>query len=227
MYKGLKQIMSEGTKILIFIIFIVSVILIPEKNFHLYLSHLFIIAFSFLYFRIKFTALLKRLTIGFPFIIIISLTAFLNSSDLQEKFWVFLSIIIKYSFVFLWGLIVFADIQLHKGLKQLHIPNLFISLITLMEKFLFIFKSEISRIIRAVEIRTFKKNKFIKITLAKNISSAMLIRGFERSQRIYNAMTIRGFDGDVRFILDKKLGLYDIYLLTIFAIIIISINVIF
>ena len=219
--------MSDGTKILLFIIFTVSAVLSPEKNLYLYISHFLIIVMAGFYFRMKYFDLLKRVMIGLPFILIFSASAFLSYRNYHESLLISLSIVLKYSLVFLWGIIIFSDIRIYRGLKQLHTPNIFISIITLMERFIFIFKCEIQRIVRAMETRTFRKRKLFKIILAKNLSSVMLIRGFERSQQIYNAMSLRGFDGEVRFILDGKFGFYDIILLFIFAVVILSINMIF
>ncbi len=219
--------MSDGTKILLFIIFVVSAVLIQEGNFYLYISHFLIIVISVFYLRMKFFALLNRIILGLPFILIFSASAFLSYRGFQENLLISLSILIKYSLVLLWGLIIFSDIRIYQGLKQLHVPSIFISITTLMERFIFIFKCEIQRIIRAVGIRSFQKRRFFKTTLAKSISSVMLIRGFERSQRVYNTMTVRGFDGEVRFLLGEKFGFYDIILLIIFAAVILSINLIF
>ncbi|MFC1558272.1 energy-coupling factor transporter transmembrane component T family protein [candidate division KSB1 bacterium] len=219
--------MSDGTKILLFIIFTISAVSIPEENFNLYISHFLIILSAAFYFRSSFFYLLERMIIGLPFILIISASSFLSHRSHQVSLLISLSIAIKYLFVFVCGTIVFSDIRLHQGLKQLHVPATFISIITLMERFISIFKREIQRIFRAAETRSFRKRKFFKTTLAKNISNVMLIRGFERSRMIYNAMTVRGFDGDVRFIIKEKFRICDITILAAFTMLILCINLLF
>ena len=219
--------MSDGAKILIFIIFVVSAILIPEKNFYLYIFHFSIVVFSLFYFKMRFMDLLKRLLVGLPFVLVVSATAFLSYRDTQESLWIFLSIVIKYSLIFFWGIIVFSNIHLYKGLKQLHFPKIFISIITLMERFTLVFFEEILRIIRALKARSCGMKKIFKLNLARNISSVMLVRGFERSQRVFNAMNVRGFEGEVKFILDNKMRIYDILLVFIFFIIILGMNLVF
>jgi len=219
--------MSDGAKILTFIIFVVSGVLIPEKNFYLYILHFSIVVFSLFYFKMRFIDLLKRLLVGLPFVLVVSATAFLSYGDTQDSLWVCLSIVIKYSLVFFWGIVVFSNVHLYKGLKQLHFPKIFISIITLMERFTLVFKEEILRIIRAVKARSCGIKKIFKLNLARNISSVMLVRGFERSQRVFNAMNVRGFEGEVKFILDDKLRIYDILLVFIFFVIILGMNLIF
>jgi len=219
--------MSDGAKILIFIIFVVSAILIPEKNFYLYILHFSIVIFSLFYFKMRFLDLLKRSLVGLPFVLVVSATAFLSYRDTQESLWICLSIVIKYSLIFFWGIVVFSNIQLYKGLKQLHFPKIFISIITLMERFTLVFFEEILRIIRALKARSCGMKKIFKLNLARNISSVMLVRGFERSQRVFNAMNVRGFEGEVKFILDNKMRIYDVLLVFIFFVIILSMNLIF
>ena len=219
--------MSDGAKILIFIIFVVSAILIPEKNFYLYILHFSIVVFSLFYFKMRFLDLLKRLLVGLPFVLVVSATAFLSYRDTLGSLWICLSIVIKYSLIFFWGIIVFSNIHLYKGLKQLHFPKIFISIITLMERFTLVFFEEILRIIRALKARSCGMKKIFKLNLARNISSVMLVRGFERSQRVFNAMNVRGFEGEVKFILDNKMRIYDILLVFIFFIIILGMNLIF
>ena len=219
--------MSDGAKILIFVIFVVSAVLIPERNFYLYLLHFSIVVFSIFYFKMKFMELLKRLLVGLPFVLVVSATAFLSYRNIQESLWICLSIIIKYSLIFFWGIVVFSNIRLYKGLKQLHFPMIFISIITLMERFILVFTDEILRIIRAVKARSYGMKKFLKLNLTRNISNIMLVRGFERSQRVFNAMNVRGFEGEVKFILDEKLHFYDVLSVFIFFVIILSVNLIF
>jgi len=219
--------MSDGAKVLVFIIFVVSAVLIPEKHFYLYILHFSIVVFSLFYFKMRVMDLLKRLLLSLPFVLVVSATAFLSYRDAQDSLWICLSIVIKYSIIFFWGIVVFSNVHLYKGLKQLHLPKIFISIITLMERFTLVFLEEILRIIRAVKARSCGIKKILKLNLARNISSVMLVKGFERSQRVFNAMNVRGFKGEVKFILDDKLRIYDILLVFIFSIIILGMNLIF
>ena len=59
-----------------------------------------------------------------------------------------------------------------------------------------------------------------------NITSAMLVRGFGRNERVYNSLSIRGFSGEILFI-SEKLGRRDILQVSVFFILIMSINVVF
>ena len=88
-------------------------------------------------------------------------------------------------------------------------------------------ENHILSIVRAVKVRSYGMKKFFKLTLVKNISNIMLVRGFERSQRVFNAMSVRGFEGEVKFMLCEKLRLYDVLMVFIFFIIILGMNLIF
>lgn len=79
-------------------------------------------------------------------------------------------------------------------LQNFKLPKLFILMLALTYRFIFLFIDEAYRMILAREARTIKKKSKIEIMKdIGNIISNLFIRAYERGERVYLAMISRGF----------------------------------
>jgi cobalt/nickel transport system permease protein len=90
------------------------------------------------------------------------------------------------------------------ALRALRLPKLLVAILGLMWRYLAVLGDEAMRMIRAREARSGSRNERSGGTLGwrARVTGAMagtlFLRGYERSERIYDAMLARGYDGTIR-----------------------------
>lgn len=84
-----------------------------------------------------------------------------------------------------------------KTLKRLKLPNKFVQLIMFTYRYIFLFIDEAKRMSAAINSRGFKKgtNLHTLRTIGKLVGM-LLVKSYERTERIYQAMLSRGFNGN-------------------------------
>lgn len=97
----------------------------------------------------------------------------------------------------------FSDIL--AAFKQLKIPRLFIAIIGLMWRYLFVISEEVLRMIRARASRSTTilysphagGTLFWRAKVTGNMAGSLFLRSLERSDRVYAAMLSRGYTGEL------------------------------
>lgn len=90
-----------------------------------------------------------------------------------------------------------------KALSRLKVPNKLIQMIMFTYRYIFFFIEESRRMFVAAKARLFrKKTDMPTLRIISNLISMLFIRGFERTQCVYNAMASRGYKGNLE-ILDE------------------------
>jgi len=90
------------------------------------------------------------------------------------------------------------------ALRALHFPGLLVATVGLMWRYLFVLADEAMRMLRAREARSAGGegrnggSVMWRARVTGSMAGSMFLRGYERSERIYNAMLARGYDGTVR-----------------------------
>jgi cobalt/nickel transport system permease protein len=67
-----------------------------------------------------------------------------------------------------------------------------------MERYLHVLFDELGRMTIARRARTFRPGGLVSWTLLTSLISMLLLRSFERSERVHDAMIARGWDGTLR-----------------------------
>lgn len=78
-------------------------------------------------------------------------------------------------------------------LRKARVPDLFVTILALMYRYLFVVVDEAGRMSRARASRTFVRNRAHVWRTRAAILSQLLLRSSERAERIYLAMTARGW----------------------------------
>ncbi len=87
--------------------------------------------------------------------------------------------------------------ELVNAFRRLKVPKIFVLTLALMLRYIFVIHDEALRISRAREARTTGKiSKFRAIKSIGNSIGLIMIRSYERSDKVYKAMLARGFNGD-------------------------------
>lgn len=97
-----------------------------------------------------------------------------------------------------------------KALHRLKAPSKFIQMTMFTYRYIFVLLGELGRMSTAAEARLFKKKVSIHtLKMTGNLIGMLFIRGFERTQRVYNAMASRGYKGSLKTLEEFKLSKMD------------------
>ena len=95
-----------------------------------------------------------------------------------------------------------SQFDIIKGLDKLKFPKIFVSILSFALRYISVYTSEFQRIRLSMKSRGFKNKGLSDSRSLAYAGSAMLIRGFERGEKVYSSMISRGFDGNL--FIDKK-----------------------
>jgi cobalt/nickel transport system permease protein len=116
-------------------------------------------------------------------------------------FTVFLSILIKNSLAFLMMLVLAALAswgELLRAMRRLGIPRVLVATLEFMERYLHVLGDELGRMTNAHRARSFHSSAILSWRVLPGTIGMLLLRSFERSERVHAAMTARGWDGTIR-----------------------------
>jgi cobalt/nickel transport system permease protein len=86
-----------------------------------------------------------------------------------------------------------------KAAHALHVPGLFVQLVMLTHRYIFVLNAELARLRTALRVRGFRNraSRHSYRTIG-HVAGTLLVRGSERAERVGQAMRCRGFDGRFR-----------------------------
>jgi len=112
-----------------------------------------------------------------------------------------------------------------KALQKLKFPNKLIQMIMFTYRYAFLFMEELSTMFTAAQSRLFrKKTTIFGFKTIGNLIGMLFVRGFERTQSVYNAMVLRGYRGDLKTLNDFKLCGQDFIKAAFILVIIVMLN---
>lgn len=114
--------------------------------------------------------------------------------------------------------------QLIDALRKLKFPNLLTIMLSFMFRYLFLLSDEAVRMSRAYQSRCPRKQNLKDAVNIGKLAGALMLRTYDRAERIYLAMLSRGFTGELKTISVQKMTLFDIASLFAFTL---SIAIIF
>jgi cobalt/nickel transport system permease protein len=99
-------------------------------------------------------------------------------------------------------LVLLATTPLHVTLQAAHalrVPGLLVQLAMLTFRYIFVLSAELARLRIALQVRGYRNraNRHSYRT-AGHVAGTLLVRGYERAERVGQAMRCRGFDGRFR-----------------------------
>jgi cobalt/nickel transport system permease protein len=160
----------------------------------------------FLFADLPVEPILKRILFVEPFIIGIGiLNPFFDQQIttiggiVLSRGWItFFSIFIKSGLAVTTGLLLMATTGMDKlaaALRLLKIPRLFVLQLLLTYRYISLLIEEVARTIRAYSLRA-PAHKGIHRSAWGSLAGQLVLRTFDRAQRVYQAMCIRGFTGE-------------------------------
>jgi len=86
--------------------------------------------------------------------------------------------------------------DLFYGLRKIKVPNIIVSIMFLMYRYVFLIREETKTGQMAINSRIFKKSYYAENKRLAYLMGNMLIKSFGRAENIYKSMESRGFTGD-------------------------------
>ena len=107
---------------------------------------------------------------------------------------------------------VTTTIELIYGLQKLKLPQIIIAIMSFAIRYIDVFIDEFKRVRISMRSRGYQEKGIKGLIPVAYASGAMLIRGYERGERVYLSMISRGFNGSI----ELKKREYDNSVLLIF-----------
>lgn len=215
--------LDARVKVILSLAFIVFVNLMPESPWPAMVFFFTFTLSTALIANLGLSFLLKRSLIAFPFLLAATPIIFTGKSP-HLPLPIFPALMLNYSPA---GLQLFITIALKAwisvqaailltattrfldilyALQQLRMPRLWLMVIALMWRYLFILMEEVTRMLQARSSRNAAapgKNKSQgslawRARVTGTMAGSLFVRSIERSERVYQAMLSRGYDGKLR-----------------------------
>lgn len=163
--------------------------------------------------------ILKRVLLVEPFIIGIGIlnplfdnyTVMLGGIALSQGWITFLSIFIKCGLTVIVSILLVATTgmdQLAAALRMLKIPKLFVLQLLLTYRYISVLIEEVFRMQRAYSLRA-PGQRGIHRSVWGSFAGQLILRTYERAQRVYQSMSLRGFTGEYNTGKISRIGLKD------------------
>ncbi len=192
--------LDPRVKIILFVTFSLVIAFTPVSRGQRFAAYfLFLMAIAAL-FRQSLARSIKQMALLWPFLLGLGLTIFLFGKEPPaQKLNLFVTLGIK-TFLILAALqlllLTTEFYRLLNAMVSLRVPSLAVAILSFAHRYLFLFREEVGRLLKAKESRTFGRKKLRReITIVSYLVPAIFTRSLQRSERIYAAMLSRGCDG--------------------------------
>lgn len=194
------------TKLLATIFYLIVVVSFGKYEIGSLLPYFFYPVLILAFAELPVVPILKRLLIVEPFIIGIGIlnplfddsTVLIGGLEVSGGWITFLSIFIKSGLTVVVSILLIATTgmdRLAKALRMLKIPRIFVLQLLLTYRYISILMEEVSRMMRAYSLRA-PGQKGIHHKAWGSFLGQLVVRTFDRGQRVYEAMCLRGFEGE-------------------------------
>jgi cobalt/nickel transport system permease protein len=150
--------------------------------------------------------ILKRLLLASPLIVGIGILNpffdhqifLLGGIEISRGWITFLSLLIKSALTVTAALLLIATTGMDRlagALRMLKIPRIFVLQLLLTYRYISVLMEEVARTLRAYSLRA-PEQKGVHRSAWGSLAGQLLLRTFDRAQRIYEAMCLRGFTGE-------------------------------
>lgn len=105
--------------------------------------------------------------------------------------------------------------EILKALYKLKVPNVLIQILMFSYRYIFTFIKEFQTTLRAMQSRGFKmRTDLYTLKILGKAMGTLFIKGYEKSERVYQAMQSRGYTGSSKMLVEFKMRFKD-YVLAI------------
>jgi cobalt/nickel transport system permease protein len=201
------------SKLLTAIIFIIAVVSFDRYEISGLLPFVFYPMVLILLAEIPFMPIFKRLLLVGPLILGIGI---LNPLFDPRGWFTFISIVLKGGLTVTACLVLISTTGLDKlaqALRTLKVPSVFVLQLLLTFRYISVLTEELARMLRAYSLRA-PQQKGVRLKDSGPFAGQLLLRTFDRAQRVYDSMRLRGFNGEYHAYGQAKVSLKDVLFIT-------------
>lgn len=136
----------------------------------------------------------------------------LGGREISRGWVTFLSIILKSGLTVTAALLLIATTGMDRlagALRMLKIPRIFVLQLLLTYRYISVLMEEVARTLRAYSMRA-PNQKGVHKSAWGSLAGQLILRTFDRGQRIYEAMCLRGFTGEYHTGSFKEFKVWDL-----------------
>jgi cobalt/nickel transport system permease protein len=213
------HVLEPRTKVLCFTALIVAVLSIPAGSKPLLFIYFFVTAILMGISQIPLNYIVGRTLVILPFIVLATLAA-------PWKGYAGLGILFIRAILCLVLLIVLTNttrfIELLRGLRKFGCPQILVMNLSFLYRYIFVLTEEALRMKQARDCRRIGRSGFRnEFKILSSMLGTLLIRSFERAERMHCAMLSRGYSGDFPVVSPRKFSWRDLIFLMLVAIFIV------
>ncbi|GAA0180202.1 cobalt ECF transporter T component CbiQ [Clostridium sediminicola] len=197
-------------KLIVTLIYLVIVLSFEKYDILPLIPYIFYLIIIFTLSETPFFQILKRSLIVFPIVIGIGIFNPMFDTETYGVIlgvgvsggWISLiSLLIKSCLIVLAGFLLIATTGIEKiayAFRRLCFPKIFVTQILLTYRYISVLLDETARVLKAYHLRA-PMEKGISFKVSGSLLGQMLLRAFDRANRVYSAMILRGFNGEYVF----------------------------
>jgi len=218
--------LDARTKIILSLLFVILEVSIPPRHLLAFVIYAGLLLWTVALSRVPLGFVLKRALMVLPFSALVALgLPFFRGGELivfwgiplsVTGLWMLAGTSIKsmlgaVAFILLVATTPFS--RLLDGLRRLGIPMIFVDMLALTYRYLYILMDEATRLRRAAIARGYAPKWLPQAVIVGKLVGNLFIRSYERAERVYGAMHLRGYNGQIPtsasswFPIHEKIGL--------------------
>jgi cobalt/nickel transport system permease protein len=202
------HILECRSKLIAFAALIIAVLCIPVNGGGLFFAYFFATAILMVISQIPLSYILGRTLVILPFIMLATLAA-------PWKGLPGLGILAIRAVLCLILLILLTNttrfVELLRGLRKLGFPQILVMNLGFLYRYLFVLTEEAMRMKQARDCRRVGRATFREeLKVLSSMLGTLLVRSFERAERMYGAMLSRGYSGDFPVVAPKQFSWRDL-----------------
>ena len=159
--------------------------------------------------RLPVRSLARKVAVAAPFAVLVGLfnpwldrepMAAVGSWVITGGWLSFASILLRFLLTVSAALILVASTGMYRlgaGLEQLGVPQIFVTQLLMLYRYLFVVADEGARMVRSVRVRA-PGAAALTLRVYGSLVGHLLLRSLDRADRVHRAMVARGFSGEVR-----------------------------
>lgn len=213
-YAGLDSplhLLDARTKIIGFTALIAVVLQVPPGKPFLFFAYFFLIAIFMGISQIPLAYIVGRTLVILPFVLLAGLAMpWGNGSGLA-----FFSALLLRSLLCLMILVLLTNTtrfaELLRGLRRMGCPRILVVNLSFLYRYLFVLIEEVMRMRQARDCRRVGRSPIkVELKLLGSMLGTLLLRSFERAERMYQAMLSRGSSGEFPILAPRKFTWRDL-----------------
>jgi cobalt/nickel transport system permease protein len=209
------HVLEARSKLLAFTAMIVGVLCIPTNNGFLVFAFFFATAILMGVSQIPLAYIIGRTLIILPLIALASLAV-------PWKGYAGLLFLFVRAILCLFLLILLTNttrfVELLRGLRKLGCPQILVMNLSFLYRYLFVLTEEAMRMKQARDCRRIRRAPFREeLKILSSMLGTLLIRSFERAERMHSAMLSRAYSGDFPVVSPRKFSWRDLAFLATVA----------